>query len=45
MAAGRQFSVSVIPLTTTDWASTKISQGEYWVFKAKMEVNGTQDDC
>ncbi|MBP1706703.1 MAG: hypothetical protein H6Q39_427 [Chloroflexi bacterium] len=44
MAAGRQFSVSVIPLTTTDWASTKISQGEYWVFKAKMEVNGTQDD-
>jgi Tfp pilus assembly protein PilO len=44
MTAGRQFSCTVIPLTTTDWAATKIGQGEYWVFKAKMEVNGTQDD-
>jgi Tfp pilus assembly protein PilO len=44
MTAGRQYSVTVIPLTTTDWAATKIAQGEYWVFKAKMEVNGTQDN-
>ena len=44
MAAGRQFSLTVIPLSTTDWSTAKIAQGEYMVFKAKMEVNGTQDD-
>jgi hypothetical protein len=43
LEAGKLNSVSVIPLTTTDWTSAKVLQSNYWVFKAKMELNGSAD--
>ncbi len=42
--AGKQNGVTIIPLSATDWTTTKVAKSDYWVFKATMDVNGTQAD-
>jgi hypothetical protein len=39
---GDNSSVTVIPLSTNDWASVKIDKNEYHVFRMSVEIKGSQ---
>jgi hypothetical protein len=43
LTLGGQQLVTVIPLTTSPWASTKVGKNSYSVFKMTVEINGAQD--
>ncbi len=43
LTLGSQQLVTVIPLTTNPWSTTKVGKNNYSVFKMSVEVDGAQD--
>jgi hypothetical protein len=42
LTASQKFDCTIVPLTSTDWTSTKIMEGNYWVYHSQIKISGTQ---
>ena len=43
MLTGGTANVTVIPLSTDEWAAAKVDKGSYFVFKMNIEISGEQE--